>query len=107
MQRREFLRSTTAIALATAGGVALGGMVDETTAAAASARTRYRGTRDGRILLSRDDGHTWRLLTSLGTKLDVRRMREVGERVTTRAVYGHHGAFTLVLQADGRTWRTA
>jgi photosystem II stability/assembly factor-like uncharacterized protein len=107
MQRREFLRSTTAIALATAGGVALGGMAGESSAEAATSRTRFRGTRHGKILITKDGGQTWRLLTNLGSKLDVRRVREAGARVTTRAVFGHHGSFTLVLQPDGHTWRTA
>jgi hypothetical protein len=106
MQRREFLRSTTAIALATAGAMALGGVVDETSAGAATSGTRFRGTRNGKILVSHDGGHSWRLLTNLGSKLDVRRVRETGRRVTTRAIYGRHGAFTLVLQPDGHTWRT-
>lgn len=106
MQRREFLRTTTALTVAAAGGIALGGMVDVTAADAAKVAPRYRGTRNGRVLVSHDSGRTWRLLTNFGPKLDASRVKDVANKVTVHAVYGHHGSFNLRLQPDGRTWRT-
>ena len=106
MERREFLRSTTALAMATAGGVALGGIVDVASADAATTAKRYRGTRNGRVYVSSNNGRTWRLLTNFGSRLDATRVGAASNKVIANLVLGRHGSFKLALQPDGHTWRT-
>ena len=110
MERREFLRSASALAMATAGGAVLGGVGDAFNAASADAATtakRYRGTRNGKIYVSADNGRSWRLMTNFGPTLDATRVRAASNRVTANLVLGRHGSFNVRLQPDGRTWRTA
>ena len=106
MERREFLRSTTALAMVTAGGVALGGVVDVASAGAATISRRYRGTRNGKVYVSSNNGRTWRLLTNFGSRLDATRVGIRSNKVIANLVFGRHGSFKVALQPDGRTWRT-
>ena len=106
MERRDFLRSTTVLAMAAAGGVATGGVVDVASADAATTAKRYRGTRNGKVYVSRDNGRTWRLLTNFGSKLDATRVGAVSNKVVANLVLGRHGSFKVALQPDGHTWRT-
>ena len=107
MHRRDFLRSTAAIAGGVAGASVLGAATGATIAGAATKARRYRGTRHGKVLYSDDGGRTWRLLTDFGPELDVQRVKEASKRVTAHVVYGRHGSFNLALQKDGRTWLLA
>ena len=110
MDRRNFLRATTAIAIAGTAFAADGGLLDEAEAAAASrgsGAARYRGTRRGKIYVSHDDGRTWKLLTDFGPELAVAKVGRTARQrvVATMSLQGRR--FNLVLQPDHRTWRTA
>ncbi len=104
MHRRDFLRSTAAIAGGVAGASMVGATADAAVADAATRERRYRGTRHGKVLYSDDGGRTWELLTDFGPGLDVQRVRATSRHVTAHLVYGRHGSFNLALQKDGRTW---
>ena len=106
---RQILALMGALAMATAGGAALGGVGDAFNAASADAATtakRYRGTRNGKIYVSSDNGRSWRLLTNFGPQLDATRVKVVANKVIANLVLGRHGSFNVRLQPDGRTWRT-
>jgi len=92
--------------MAAAGGVALGGVVGVASADAATNARRYRGTRNGKVYVSRDNGRTWRLLTNFGSKLDATRVGRSSGKVVANLFLGHRRSFKVALQPDGHTWRT-
>lgn len=106
MNRRNFLR---------AGGVLAAALVvqlnslDSVRSAPVEANTQgkvYRGTSDGKILVSTDAGQTWKLHTAFGSEFRVLGLSaDRSERV--RAALGYRGhTFGIALAADGKRWRT-
>jgi len=64
----------------------------------------FKGSSDGRILVSTDGGQTWRCCTNFGRQCQVKYVYTVGSRLF--AMIGiPAGTFELV-SADGIVWRT-
>jgi hypothetical protein len=101
MNRREFLVVTGAVALA---GI-LGIQVDSV-AAAASPKTLYRGTPDGKLFESTNGGQSWELIadfTSMYAVLSA--AKEADERINVHLSYW---GFEFNLYSKDKTiWRTA
>ena len=71
---------------------------------ARAAGQMFRGTADGRILVSGDDGATWRQAANFGPHLAVVELFEDGGSVYARL--GLQGYTFLLQSADGKIWRT-
>jgi hypothetical protein len=106
MDRRSFLRTTATMALST---TVLAGGLEESDAEAATKRSdaaRYRGSRDGKIFVSRNRGRTWQLLTDFGPDFSIPKVApNAHDRVVATLTYRRRD-FMLALQADNRTWCT-
>jgi hypothetical protein len=106
MNRRELLKaaaaagfSLAALSLAPHGALSL----TRTVEAAALGRL-LRGTHDGRVLESLDDGASWQTAANFGRQCQIVRISESGGTARVRiAVDGH--TFDLH-STDARTWRT-
>jgi hypothetical protein len=66
----------------------------------------YRGTPDGEIYFSKDEGQTWALHTSFGSNLSVLGLwvNIWGQLQAQLGIAGH--SFELALANEDRTWRT-
>lgn len=66
----------------------------------------YRGTPDGKVLISTDAGKNWMEHTNFGSQYVVRKLgKDLNELVQARL--GFEGlSFGLVLDDDGKKWRT-
>jgi hypothetical protein len=107
MRRRHFLKM---LGLAFGGGaVALA--IPWTPVAAESEAVTYRGKlykgdQLGRVLVSADAGRTWKVQTSLGRIYSVKSLSvSPGQRLYATVAHRHR-QFVLVLDHDGRAWRT-
>ncbi|MBL8061493.1 MAG: hypothetical protein JNK32_00620 [Anaerolineales bacterium] len=68
----------------------------------------YRGTSDGRVLISSDAGKSWQLHSNFGSMIDILGLTVdlQGQLFAQLGFKGHH--FELVLAQNGtNTWRTA
>jgi len=66
----------------------------------------YRGTSDGKVLVSVDAGKSWQLHTDFGPIYVVRNMgKNLQGRVLARLKFNEH-SFELTLGQNGKTWRT-
>jgi hypothetical protein len=67
----------------------------------------YRGDRQGRIFVSRDNGSTWEVHTALGSGYAVKRLA-VDRLGRLRATIGFRArSFGLVLAPDQKRWHTS
>ena len=111
MNRREFLKGTTGLALAGVGTLMWPVLqLNASTEAAAitvqaTVKGRLlRGTRDGLILESLDGGNTWKQVANFGKHCSIVAIRENQNQVYTEvAVQGYR--FGLK-STDARVWRT-
>jgi len=106
MNRRAFLRTTATMALST---TVLAGALDAPDADAATSRSvavRYRGSRDGKIFVSKNDGRTWQLLTDFGPHLSIPRVAPDNHHRIIATLKYRSREFKLALQDDRRTWST-
>jgi tRNA(Ile2) C34 agmatinyltransferase TiaS len=106
MNRRTFLRTSATVAL---GTTVLAEGLEASDADAATTRSgalRYRGSRDGKIFVSKNDGRTWKLLTDFGSDLSIPKVAaDRHDRVVATLTYRRR-EFQLALQDDHRTWCT-
>lgn len=106
MNRRDFLKLSGAVSIVLAFPL---GALDAELASPASAEldgTTYRGTPDGKVYTSADDGRTWSLLTDFGPGLTVFSLTAV-PRNRIYARLGFDGkTFGLAFSPSERTWRT-
>ncbi len=65
----------------------------------------YKGTRDGRVLVSKDDGSTWQVATSFGREHAVTRIESRNGELRARLSF--RGYPIELKSADGKTWFTA
>jgi hypothetical protein len=104
MNRRNFLRATATMALTTT--VLAGGLDVADAGAATSGTVRYRGSRDGKIFVSRNAGRTWQLFTNFGPDYSIPKIAiDSHHRAVATMVYRHR-PFKLILQPDNRSWNT-
>ena len=106
MERRQFLKLAGAASVAAVAGRFIGSSgADAVTATTSVAGGRsYRGTRDGRIMVS-DDGKTWSLHTTFGHDYSVKHLDLVQDQVTAHLGFGHR-SFQVRLASDDRSWVT-
>ena len=105
MERRQFLKLAGAASVAAVAGRFIGSSgADAVAAPTAFAGRSYRGTRDGRILVS-EDGKTWSLHTTFGHDYSVKHLDVVQDRVTAHLGFGHR-SFQVRLASDDRSWVT-
>ena len=65
----------------------------------------YRGTSDGRIYRSMNEGQSWELHTNFGTAYSVLGLEaDLFGQVYTQLDFGGH-SFELTLAPDGKLWR--
>jgi hypothetical protein len=66
----------------------------------------YRGTADGKILLSEDGGITWRTHTNFGNDLEILEIlaNPRGQVFARLGFQGH--SFALVLDQNGKSWKS-
>jgi hypothetical protein len=106
MNRRAFIRTTATMALTT---TVLAGGLDTSDADAATTRSdalRYRGSRDGKVFISRNGGRTWKLLTDFGRDVVIPKIGyDAHGRVVATLIYRRHD-FKLALLPDNRSWCT-
>ena len=66
----------------------------------------YRGTPDGQVLVSPDEGQTWNLLTDFGPAFSVFSLSAISrDRMVAHLGFEGH-SFGLVWSPDERVWRT-
>jgi hypothetical protein len=66
----------------------------------------YRGTADGKILLSENGGITWRVHTNFGSDIEILDILS-SSRGQVFAQLGFKGrAFALVLDQNGKSWKS-
>ena len=115
MQRRDFLRlaGLTGVGLVGVQGLGLGlagaaGAAQNVDPMQTSSGGRlYRGTAEGKVLVSDDSGRTWSSHTNFGPLLPVNSISANGAK-SVSLVLGFKGmAVPLVLRDDGKSWRTA
>lgn len=106
MNRREFLKIsllTFVVSMAPSFGLA---SVFAAPAAAEFQGKHFRGTRDGKILVSYNAGKTWQLHTNLGSSCAVVNLQPAGDHLYSQMRFQGH-PFRLALTNDGKSWRTA
>lgn len=64
----------------------------------------FRGTFDGLIERSKDNGQSWEKMMNFGGHIQVEGFRIVQERLIASLKLGHHSF--LVESMDGRIWKT-
>ena len=107
MNRRDFLKlgGATSLALllqATPLAKALGFSHQR----AAAAGILFRGTTDGKIYTSADNGKTWDLMVNFGSAYSIRRIaRDSSGQVIATLRYARR-AFELALSENGKSWQT-
>jgi hypothetical protein len=107
MNRRNFLMAGGVLAAALVVQLNARGDARSSSVEAGAQGKVYRGTADGRILVSADAGQTWTLHTAFGREFAVQGLSgDGGEQVRATLRYRGH-AFGLRLAADGRRWLTA
>lgn len=104
MNRRDVLKLGGALSLALLLNASpLGALMRSPTHASAKGAL-FRGSRNGSIFTSTDNGHTWTQMVSFGPAYVVRGvMRDRGGDVYARLQYGTR-TFDLRLAPDGKNW---
>jgi hypothetical protein len=70
-------------------------------------RNQYRGTLDGRIMISTNAGKTWQLHTNFGSDFSVRSLRtDISGQLNAELEFAGY-PFNLFLAQNGNLWRTA
>lgn len=103
MNRRSFLIGTAKVALGVAVAAALPGNVYAEPQARAFGRL-YKGTFDGRILESLDNGQTWQRVMNFGPHLVVWQVREKSGQLYAQIGLQRHSFW--LKSADARQWVT-
>ena len=107
MNRRDFLKlggAASAMLVLPIGLIAKG---MNSLATAELDGTIYRGTPDGKVLRSSDEGKSWSLVTDFGAGFNVFNLSAVQQdRIYARLGYAGK-SFGLVYSPADRTWRTA
>lgn len=106
MHRRDFLKLGGLISTALLVQFSPMGSFAVRPVEAESNGRRYRGTSDGKILISANDGNTWRLHTNFGTDYSITGL-STGDSGQLRAQLEFAGfPFELVLGQNSATWKT-
>lgn len=101
--RRDFLKAAGVVA----GGTAIAAWLPGLLNSPVLAKWRgwlLRGTADGQIHLSEDDGHTWRKTADFGPDCRVRRIRASRGQVTAQLEF--QGRPFVLVSNDSYTWYT-
>jgi hypothetical protein len=104
MNRREFLKLGGGIAFASIAASPISYIANLPVEAAGPGGKIYRGTRDGSIHISEDNGKSWQLHSKFGPDcpiLDI--FTGLDGRLYTRAAF-KQGTFHLVLSQNGTSW---
>ena len=104
MDRWNFLKTCTMVA---AGSVLTqGSAVAETlTYQPVAAKARYRGTSDGKIMVTENEGASWTVHADFGNQFGV--LNSLASGQDTVALVQYRGLqFKLKLSADGKHWVT-
>jgi hypothetical protein len=106
MNRRDFLKAGAVFSAAVLVPLNVAGSLAGSPAEVRYADQLYRGTSDGEIYVSEDEGQTWKLHTSFGADLSVLHLwvNFWGQLQARLGIAGH--SFDLSLAKDGRIWRT-
>lgn len=106
MNRRDFLKLSGAVSAVLVFPLNAIFREINSPAAAELNGTTYRGTEDGKVYASADEGRTWSLLTNFGPGITVFSLTAV----TRNRIYARLGFagknFGLVFSPADRTWRT-
>jgi hypothetical protein len=106
MVRREFLKLA---GMASAGMLVLSSTSFKAITLPMEVEARgkvYRGTQDGKILVSANGGKSWQLHSDFGSHLAVLYMsKDRGENVHAQMGFAGH-SFELALAQNGNVWRT-
>ncbi len=103
MKRRRFIKSLTTLPIA----MALLSLTSSPNAKAAStqiASQRFRGTADGRVFESPDEGKSWQQCAHFGSACAIRRPETRSD--TLIALIEIQGYPFALESGDGRLWRT-
>jgi hypothetical protein len=104
MNRREFLKLGAAFSLALALTVSPVGKILHAPAQASAKGVRYRGSQNGRIYTSADNGKTWTQMADFGSGYVVRGVaRDLQGQIYARLQYQGR-SFDIHLMQDGITW---
>ncbi len=106
MNRREFIVTCTQVSLA--GLITLG--TPQLLYAKSPAQVEFKGnllkgTEDGKILSSSDNGLTWNVLAKLGEHNQVYRLAQSRHHAFVKI--NHHGHHFVLKSLDGETWVSA
>ena len=107
MLRRDFLKLSGFFSAALLAGLAPAANIAALPVEAELAGKLYRGTRDGLIYVSEDDGRSWSLHTRFGSHLSVGHVYvDLRGRLAVMLICEGYD-FRVTLSPDSRTWRTA
>jgi hypothetical protein len=107
MERRTFLNMATALsaaALVPAG--ALAGIASTPVEAIADGK-HYRGTQDGKILVSADAGESWALHADFGSGFAIGELQPDARGVLCARIHGENTRIQLALNTKGNAWVSA
>ncbi len=108
MNRRDFLKlsGVASLELMALSLPLVGKPMKTEVQAGASSKTIYRGTADGKIMVSNDNGLTWKVQANFGSQISIRGLYtdQKGE-IFARLAYGS-SEFDLTLAQNRMAWLT-
>ena len=106
MNRRDFLKVGVVLSAAVLVPLNVAGSLAGSLTEVRHGDQLYRGTPQGEIFVSEDEGQTWKLHTSFGSGLSVQHLRVNfwGQLQARLGIAGH--SFELSLAKEGKIWRT-
>jgi hypothetical protein len=106
MHRRDFLKLGGLISTALLVQISSLGSFAVRPVEAESDGKRYRGTSDGRILVSSDSGKAWQLHTNFGTHFSITGLStDYTGKLRARLEFASY-PFELAFAQDSQTWKT-
>lgn len=106
MNRRDFLKVSGILSTATFVAFTAAGSVAHLPIEIQSGDKLYRGTFDGKFLISEDGGKNWQLHTNFGYDLPILNLRsDLSGRVHAQLGFAGH-SFELALTKDSKIWKT-
>jgi hypothetical protein len=107
MNRRDFLKLGGLVSTALLVQFNLLGSIADQPIEVEWRGNQYRGTSDGKIMISPNEGKTWQLHTNFGSEFAVRSlMTDIWGQVNVQLEFAGY-SFDLVLAQNGKIWKTA
>ena len=106
MNRRDFLKVGAVLSAAVLVPLNVAGSLAGSLTEVRHGDRLYRGTSEGELYMSEDEGQTWNLHTSFGSGLSVEHLwvNFWGQLQARLGIAGH--SFELSLAKEGKIWRT-